>query len=65
MVAYIPPPKGSGFYALSYKTPYELVNLSKKPIYLKTPDIANINTNYYFANAPVTIIIDEINSKKS
>ena len=47
------------------KTPYELVNLSKKTIYLKTPDIANINTNSYFANAPVTIIIDEINSKKS
>ena len=47
------------------KTPYELVNLSKKTIYLKTPDIANINTNSYFTNAPVTIIIDEINSKKS
>ncbi len=31
----------------------------------KTPDITNINTNSYFANAPVTIIIDEINSKKS
>ena len=47
------------------KIPYELVNLSKKTIYLKIPDIANINTNSYFANAPVTIIIDEINSKKS
>ena len=46
------------------KTPYELVNLSKKTIYLKTPDITNINTNSYFANAPVTIIIDEIDSKK-
>ena len=47
------------------KTPYELVNLSKKTIYLKIPDIANINTNSYFANANVTIIIDEINSKQS
>lgn len=47
------------------KTPYELVNLSKKPTYLKTPDITNINTNSYFANTHVTIIIDEINSKKS
>ena len=40
--------------------PYELVNLAKTTLYLKTPNIANLNTNSYFANAPLTIIIDEI-----
>ena len=37
---------------------YNLVNLSKQSIYLKTPDLKNINSNYYFVNSPVTIIIE-------
>ncbi len=36
---------------------YELVNLSKRSIYLKTPALTNINTNSYFVNSPVNIII--------
>lgn len=37
---------------------YELVNLSKRSIYLETPDLENINSNSYFVNAPVNIIIE-------
>lgn len=37
---------------------YNLVNLSKQSIYLKTPDLKNINSNSYFVNSPVTIIIE-------
>ena len=37
---------------------YNLVNLSKQSIYLKTPDLENINSNSYFVNSPVTIIIE-------
>ncbi len=37
---------------------YELVNLSKRSIFLKTPDIVDINSNSYFVNAPVTMIIE-------
>lgn len=37
---------------------YELVNLSKRSIYLKTPDIIDINSHSYFVNAPVTMIIE-------
>lgn len=37
---------------------YNLVNLSKQSIYLKTPDLKNINSNYYFVNSLVTIIIE-------
>ena len=44
--------------------PYELVNLAKTTLYLKTPNIANLNTNSYFVNAPLTIIIDEIISNE-
>ena len=44
--------------------PYELVNLAKTTLYLKTPNIANLNTNSYFDNAPLTIIIDEIISNE-
>lgn len=36
---------------------YELVNLSKRDIYLNTPKLENINSNSYFVNAPVSIII--------
>lgn len=35
-----------------------LVNLSKQSIYLKIPDLKNINSNYYFVNSLVTIIIE-------
>lgn len=37
---------------------YNLVNLSNHSIYLKTPDLKNINSNSYFVNSPVTIIIE-------
>lgn len=37
---------------------YELVNLSKRSIYLKTPDLENINSNSYFVNALVSITIE-------
>ena len=37
---------------------YELVNLSKRAIYLITPDINNINTRSYFINAPVNIMVE-------
>lgn len=37
---------------------YELVNLSKRSIYLDTPDLENINSNSYFVNAPVNIIVE-------
>lgn len=39
-------------------TEYNIVNLGKKDIYLKTPDLKNINSNSYFVNSPVTIIIE-------
>ena len=39
-------------------TEYSLVNLSKKSIYLKTPDLKNINSNSYFVNSPVLITIE-------
>ena len=39
---------------------YELVNLSKRTIYLKTPNLENINSNSYFVNAPISIIIEYI-----
>lgn len=41
---------------------YSIVNLSKKSIYLKTPDLKNINSNSYFVNSPVTIIIEFLGS---
>ena len=37
---------------------YELVNLSKRSIYLSTPDLTNINSNSYFTTAPVTLIAE-------
>lgn len=37
---------------------YELVNLSKRSIYLDIPDLENINSNSYFVNAPVNIIVE-------
>lgn len=37
---------------------YELINLSKRTIYLNTPDISNIKSNSYFVNAPITILIE-------
>ncbi len=42
---------------------YELVNLSKRSIYLKTPDLENINSNSYFVNSPVSIIIEYLGKK--
>lgn len=37
---------------------YELVNLSKRTIYLNTPNLRDIGHNSYFVNAPVTLIIE-------
>ena len=37
---------------------YELVNLSKKDIYLFTPDIINIGSHSYFTNSLITIVIE-------
>lgn len=39
-------------------TEYNIVNLGKKDIYLKTPDLKNISSISYFINSPVTIIIE-------
>ena len=39
---------------------YSLVNLGKKSIYLKTPDLNNINSNSYFVNSPVSILFEYI-----
>ncbi len=39
-------------------TPYELVNLTNRRIYLKTPVNNNINSNSHFINMPVSIIIE-------
>ena len=40
------------------KNIYEIANLSKKPIYLNTPNIKKIKTNKYYCNALVTITIE-------
>lgn len=37
---------------------YELINLSNKSIYLNTPDILNIDSNSYFTNNSITMIIE-------
>ncbi len=37
---------------------YELANLSKQSIFLKTPKIENINTKSFFVNMPVSLIIE-------
>jgi len=37
---------------------YELVNLSKRSIYLKTSKLENIHTDSYFVNSPVIVMID-------
>ena len=37
---------------------YELSNVSKRTIYLNTPDIRNINSNSYFTNSSLTLIIE-------
>lgn len=42
---------------------YEIVNLSKRSIYLKTPDLQNINTNSYFVNAPVSLVVEYLGKK--
>ena len=39
---------------------YSLVNLGKKSIYLKTPDLNNINSDSYFVNSPVSILFEYI-----
>lgn len=39
---------------------YSLVNLGKKSIYLKTPDLKNINSNSYLFNSPVSILFEYI-----
>lgn len=38
--------------------PIELVNLTKRSIYLDTPNIMNTITDSYFINAPVTLLIE-------
>lgn len=42
---------------------YELSNLSKRTIYLNTPNIGDINSNSYFTNSPITIIIEYLGKK--
>lgn len=37
---------------------YELSNVSKRTIYLNTPDIRNINSNSYFTNSSLTLIVE-------
>ncbi len=37
---------------------YELVNISENTLYLITPFINNLNTNSYFANSTVTLLIE-------
>lgn len=37
---------------------YELVNLTKRPIYLKVPKIENINTRSFFVTLPVNLVIE-------
>lgn len=37
---------------------YELVNISKRSIYLKAPKVENINTNSFFVNLPVSLVIE-------
>lgn len=50
---------GQGIIAVNDITAlYELVNLSKQNIYLKTPDLPNITTSSYFANPLLTIVIE-------
>lgn len=50
---------GQGIIAVIDKEiTYELINLGKYPIYLLTPDIANIATTSYFSNPLVTIVIE-------
>lgn len=50
---------GQGIIAVIDKEiTYELANLGKYPIYLLTPDIANIATTSYFSNPLVTIVIE-------
>ena len=50
---------GQGIIAInSTNDLYELINLSKRTIYLNTPDITNIKSNSYFTNAPITILIE-------
>lgn len=42
---------------------YELVNLSKRSIYLNTPELKYINTKSYFSNSTVTIIAEYLVNK--
>lgn len=50
---------GQGIIAVNSTSDlYELINLSKRTIYLNTPDITNIKSNSYFTNAPITILIE-------
>lgn len=49
---------------ISKDTEYSIVNLSKKDIYLKTPDLKDISSKSYFTNSPVTIIIEYLGSTR-
>ncbi len=50
---------GQGMFVISdiVRDYVELVNLSKQPILLNTPSLANISSDSYFANSLVTILI--------
>lgn len=37
---------------------YELSNVSKRNIYLNTPDLQNIDSDSYFTNSSLTLIIE-------
>ena len=42
---------------------YEIVNLSKQPIYLNTPSIDNVASLSYFSNSLLTVIIEYLGLK--
>lgn len=52
---------GQGIINLTYPNQlFELVNLGRHPIYLKSPDVDTLNTQSFFISPLVSIIIEEI-----
>lgn len=47
----------------STDTKFELVNVSKRGIYLSTPKIENISSKSYFTNMPVSLIVEYLGRK--
>ncbi len=44
---------------------YELANISKETMYLKTPFIVDLDTNSYFSNQTVRLVIQYLGDKKA